>query len=320
MKKIHATSMTLLLIAFISLYIVRPAQADINSSAWIKPAWKGMNDPFLGYVAIGYIAGSRWTLNIEIHNDATNSTPGPAGYMEAHVYRIAVWFDWNKFYNTTTDVRIKYDGNYLFTINGTTEQTSVASNMFTHKYKFVVEYEIGYIGSSHTAVTEKKTWVSVGTGFAVLTPDQNDAVQANATYYYFKGKVSGVNDYVESKTLMIQAELEASTAKSYYGQGEFSSALQHYNTAQSLVNQSWVAYKAIKAQYDTNALNGDTADTNLKLAQIDAIKANATARLAEANALATAIVVNSVAFLFFGFGFVFIGLAAIFYARRPKPT
>ncbi len=72
------------------------------------------------------------------YNYELNSTWYP---MDARVYSIAVWFDWNKFYNTTLDVTVKYGENYLFTINGTTEQISIASNLFTHSYKVYVEFE-----------------------------------------------------------------------------------------------------------------------------------------------------------------------------------
>ena len=318
MKKILATSLVVLLIGLVSLSAISPAQAGISGDpTWIKPTWKdrtGTNkDPFLGDVKVAYIAGSKWILNVWVYNDATNGTDP----MSARVYRIAIWFDWNKFYNTTVDVTLKYGTYYLFTINGTMEQTSIASNLFTHSYKVYVEYEITYQAGGGT-ITAKKTWTwpttGYGTGFAVLSQDQYDSADALKNYADFEDAVDGyVDDYAESYNLYIQAEREAKMGAMSYGGGEFSSALQHYNTALGLLNQSWTKYTTIKAEDDSVTLDK-------KQAELDAIKANTTATLTHANAVATATVINAVAFAFFGIGFIFFGIAAIFYARRPKPT
>jgi hypothetical protein len=323
MKKILATSLVVLLIGLVSLSAIRPAQAGITGTpTWIKPAWKDRTgvskDPFLGDVNVAYIAGSKWILNIWVHNDATNMThaPPPASNekMDAMVYRIAVWFDWNKFYNTTLDVTLKYDTDYLFTVNGTMEQTAIASNLFTHSYKVYVEYEITYQAGGGT-ITAKKTWEPYsGSGFAVISQDQYSSADASKNYTDFEDMVDGyVDDYAESYNLYIQAEREAKMGAMSYSGGEFSSALQHYNTALDLLNQSWTKYTTIKAEDDSVTLDK-------KQAELDAIKANTTATLVHANAVATATVINAVAFAFFGIGFIFFGIAAIFYARRPKPT
>ena len=323
MKKILATSLVVLLIGLVSLSAIRPAQAGITGTpTWIKPAWKDRTgvskDPFLGDVNVAYIAGSKWILNIWVHNDATNMThaPPPASNekMDAMVYRIAVWFDWNKFYNTTLDVTLKYDTDYLFTVNGTMEQTSIASNLFTHSYKVYVEYEITYQAGGGT-VTAKKTWGPYSdTGFAVLSQEQYDSDLANQNYWSIYWDIDDyVYYYVESLDPFIRASEEADKASLYYGRGEFPSALQHYNTSLSLLTQSWTKYTTIKAEDDSVTLDK-------KQAELDAMKANTTATLVHANAVATATVINALAFAFFGIGFIFFGIATIFYARRPKPT
>jgi len=325
MKKILPTSLVVLLIGLVSLSAIRPAQAGITGTpTWIKPVWKDRTgvskDLFLGDVKVAYIAGSKWILNIWVHNDATNMThappPPPASNekMDARVYRIAVWFDWNKFYNTTLDVTLKYDTDYLFTVNGTMEQTSIASNLFTHSYKVYVEYEITYQAGGGT-VTEKKTWGPYsGSDFAVISQDQYSSSDASKNYADFEDMVDDyVDNYAESYNLYIQAEREAKMGAMSYGGGEFSSALQHYNNALNLLTQSWTKYTTIKAEDDSVTLDK-------KQAELDAMKANTTATLIHANAVATATVINAVAFAFFGIGFIFFGIATIFYARRPKPT
>jgi hypothetical protein len=311
MKKIIATSLGLLLAILISALTIRPIHAGITPPiTWIKPVRIPTPDPFLGTVSVAYIAGSTWIVNVRVTNDATNGTDP----MDARVYRIAVWFDWNRFYNTTVNVLIKNGDTYLFTVNGTMESTSIASNLFTHSYKVYVEYEITYQSGGGT-VTQKKTWgPSTGSNFAVLSQQQYDSVRASLNYDEFEDEVDGyVDDYAESFSLYVQAEREAEMGDTSYLEGEFSSALLHYNTALDLLDQSWTKYTTIKAEDDSITLDK-------KQAELDAMKANTTAILAHANAVATATVINAVAFAFFGIGFIFFGIAAIFYARKPKPT
>jgi hypothetical protein len=315
----------LLMTGLISVLAIRPAHADITSVAWIKPVQIPSPDPFLGTISVAYIAGSAWMLNIKVYNDAYNGTPpGPLPSvtpMDIRVFNIAVWFDWDLFYNTTVNVGIKHGETHLFTIEGTTESPPTASNLFTHSYSIYVEYEITYKKDGVTVTEDKKWGPYDGVNFAVLSQDQYDAVQTSLDYADFENEVGGyVDDYVDSNSLYIQAEREVVMGDTSYGQGEFSDALLHYNNALSQLTQSWTTYKGIREQYESVILDNQKADLNKKLAEIDAIQANATARLIEANALYNSMMVNSFAFMFFGVGFMFFGIAAIFYARRPKPA
>lgn len=312
MKKTLAALLVLLSIGLVSLSTIHPVQAYINSVTWIKPAWKDKWDSFLGYVSVAYVEGSTWALNTRVDNYELNSTWYP---MDIRVYRIAVWFDWNKFYNTTLDVTVKYSESYLFTINGTTEQTSIASNLFTHSYKVYVEFE------DVKNATEKRTWGPTnGYQFAVLSQEQYDSALARESFWNFYYRVSSyVNVYAESLSSKVQAEKESDMADMYYGHGEFSSALEHYNTASNLLDQSFTAYTSRKSEYDDLSLNSTKADLDKKLAETEAIKANATATETLASATATATLINSFAFVFFGLGFIIFGVAAMMYARR-KPV
>jgi hypothetical protein len=312
MKKTLAALLVLLLIGLVSLSTIHPAQADINSVTWIKPAWKGITDNFLGDVSVAYVEGSTWTLNIRVDNYELNST---WHHMDARVYRIAVWFDWNKFYNTTLDVTVKYSENYLFTISGTTEQTSIASNLFTHSYKVYAEFE------DVKNATEKRTWgPTSGDQFAVLSQEQYDSPLARENFWNSYYRVSSyVNAYAESLSLRVQAEKESDMADMYYEHGEFSSAVEHYNTASNLLDQSFTAYTSRKSEYDDLNLNSTKADLDKKLAETEAIKANATATETLASATATATLISSFGFVFFGLGFIIFGVAAMMYARR-KPA
>jgi len=319
MKKTFETSLILLLVGMIlmsTIHLAHAAIAPIDSVAWFKPAWKGKTDSVLGAVSVAYITNSQWMLKFEAKNNEYNSTDPNKVAVDVTVKNIAVWFDWNKFYNTTVNMSIKWNSSYIFIVNGTTEQTSIASNLFTHKYKIYVDYEFSSKVAGATA-TLKKTWTyvpSAGFAWVVLSQQQYDAAQTAQNYADFDNMVKNhVDDYAESFDLYVKAEMENSAAELYYNQCDFSSALQHYNTAFGLLNQSWTSYTSIKKEYDNTALEDKKADVDLK-------KANATATLIEANAIASSTIINSFAFILFGLGFMFFGIAAIFYARRPKTS
>ncbi|MGB9675559.1 MAG: hypothetical protein ACPL0C_00045 [Candidatus Bathyarchaeales archaeon] len=316
MKKSYA-AIAVLLAMILCISFVAPASAGIvGSPTWIKPVWKSRLDPILGSVDIAYIENTTWIFNVWVRNTVTNTTGHP---MDITVKNIAVWFDWNKFYNTTTNVFIKYNDEYLFTINGTTESTTTASNLFTHRYRIYIEYEYTTV-SGGTPATVKGSWTYDGDRFAVLTQTQYDAAQASWEYSLIRSTVSTyVDDYAESFSLYIQAETESNTAQYYYTQGDFNASLQHCQMAIDLIKQAWTVYIGIKAEYDENKLNKDKAEADAMQAEANSINANATARLIEANALAQAMVINAVALAIFGLGFMFFGVAAIVYAwRKPK--
>jgi hypothetical protein len=310
MKKIYAALLSLISIAFASVSVVRPAQASISSTpTWVKPAWRSVSDSVLGYVDVGYVTGTNWTLNVNVHNDAWNGSQ----YLDAKVNRIAVWFDWDKFYNTTFDVTIPKLGDRLLTVIGVTESTSIASNLFTHSYKIYVEYEMTYSDGSGT-VTKKNTWgPSSGSAFAVLSQDQYDSQIASSNYYSFYYSIySYVDDYAASFGLLLQASKEQNLGSLYYSQGEFATALTHYNAGLDKLNQSLTVYM------DKKTKNED-ATLDKSLAENEAIRANATATTTLAQATASAAMNNSYGYMLFGLGFIIFGIAAIIYAmKRPK--
>jgi len=326
MKKTFAIVIALALACLALSSAIKPANASVSSIEWIGATWKDYTDSYLGYVSVGYLAGATWKLNVWVSNDAWNGTQS----MDARVYRVAVWFDWNKLYNTTFDVTMKYGTSRLFTVEGTMESTSVASNLYKHKYKIYVEYEITYQKTGSTVI-EKKTWpypVDYGTDFAVIAQDQYDAKGAKDKYTnYYSSIASYVDDFTQSWSLLVQAQQEANIASGYYNQGDFSSALSHYNNAWSYLNQSFTAYTATAMEYDEIDLNETKAELDKLLAEIEAIRANATATLAEGEAVKTlangqsqSFIINAVGFVFFGIGFIIIGVATVIYAKKPKPA
>lgn len=316
MKKSYVAIVISLAMILCISFVASASAGIVGSPIWIKPVWKNRSDPFLGSVDIAYIENTTWILNIWVENNERNATGHP---VDITVKNIAVWFDWNKFYNTTTNVFIKHDGEYLFTINGTTELTTIASNLFTHRYRIYVEFEYTTVSGGVPAII-KSAWTYDGARFAVLTQTQYDAAQASWEYSLIKSAVSTyVDDYAESFSLYIQAETESDTALLYYTQGEFTASLQRYQRAIDLIKQAWTVYIGIKAEYDQNRLNKDKAEADALQAEANAINANATSKLIEANALAQAMVINAVALAIFGLGFMFFGVAAIVYAwRKPK--
>ncbi len=301
MKNKIAVSLAALLVIAVSLSSIHNANANITAIQWMTPAWKDVDDSLLGHVNEGYVAGTPWTLMVRVHGDATNGT----NPLPANITNIAVWFDWGLFYNTSVSVSLNSGDDYIFLVSKNTEQTTLASNLFTHAYKVYVDYTINYLVDG-AAATKSQTWGPItGSGFAVLSQDQYNAQQAIETYGQLQGLVQNrVDNFAQSDSLYVQAQTTFATGQLLYRQGNFTSALQSFNSAQNLLTQAWNSYVSTQSAYDASNLN--TAN------------ANATATLITAQALANAMMINAVAFILFGFGFMLFGAAAIFYARRPK--
>ncbi len=303
MKKLFTSILALLLVSSFALLAIHSVNAEITGMTWLTPAWRNRSDPVLGHVDVGYISGQPWMMNMMVRNLEQNSSVGPSEPVNITVTNIAVWFDWNRFYNNTENQFILYGTSNLFTVNSTTEDTSIASNLFTHSYKIYVDFQFM---NGTSAVTRTMTFTPDG-NFAVLSQTQYNADASATAYSNFRGLVSSyVNDFASSQSLYVQSELEYGQAQTSYANADFSGALQHYTTASNLLNQSWIAYGNIETKYDN-------ADLDMRQAQINSINANATG-------ISNALMVNSVAFLFFGLGFIVFGIAAIVWARRPKPA
>jgi hypothetical protein len=321
MKGKIATLLTAILVGFLTLSSTHAVKADVDSIYWVKPALRGVNDQYLGYISVGYVTGSTWTLNVWVTNNAMNSTPNSQP-MDAHIFKIAVWFDWNTFYNTSLDVTLKYNEKRLLTASGTTEDVAGTSSMFTHKYRVYVEYKITYMDSSHTSTIKERTWSypvsEPETGFAVLSQDQfNSRLAAESFRSYLTSLTSGSGYYVdrfaESMSLRVQAVQENRTGTSYYARGEFSTALGSFNNAVSLLNQS-------RATYVSRQTVIEAGDLDRSLAETDAIRANATATRTVSQAMANGMLINSFALILFGLGFIFFGIAAILFVRKGSKT
>lgn len=311
MSKKLATPLVMLLVGFALMAIIAPANAGVTGTpTWITPVWHNRTDACLGTVGDAYITGSDWMLNIWVRNEEYNSTVAPRETVSVRVVNIAVWFDWNMFYNTSKDVTIRYGDSYLFTIKGVTENTTLASNLFTHGYKVLIEFTFT-TQSGGTTMTAYGTWTwTPSSTFAVITQDQYDAEKAAARYADLEDDVdSYVDEYAESFNQYLQATEKATMANRAYRQGEFSTAKTLYEDAANLLTQALTTYTAKETAFEN-------AELDMIQAQIDAEEANASARLIEANGLANAMVMNAVALIFFGLGFIVFGIAAVFYARK----
>jgi len=326
MRKTLVLSLLLLLIGFVPLSVIRPAKADISNIQWVAPTWQGISDPLVGPVAVGYVSGSPWTLNLYVSNNEYNGTQ----YVDVKVNTVAVWFDWNTFYNTSrSDVIKAQTTNYLLTVTNKTEQSpSPASNLFTHSYMIYVVVQMTY-QSSGTAVTKTITWGPWSDSeFAVISQTQYSAWLSETKYQQLYNSVySRLDSYADTFSLLTMAQSSESAGMMYYDTGNFTGALASFDSAYSFLNQSFVLYTAHETQYNTLDLNMTQANLNLQLAQINAINANASYYTAQGDAAKTiangqsdALMINSIGFLFFGLGFIVFGLAAVSYTRKPKPT
>jgi len=324
MRKTLVLSLLLLLIGFVPLSVIHPAKAYISSSQWGAPTWTDTYDPFNNYVSVGYVSGSTWTLNLNVYNSEYNGSV----YVNVKVVTVAVWFDWNTWYNTSRSDVINAETNYVLTVTNTTAQSPTpATNLFTHSYRIYVIVQQMY-QSSGGAAFKTVTWgPDSGSEFAVIPQIEYSAYLAENKYYnlYDSIPTSYLRSYADSFNLFEMAETNLETGLMYYGIGNFSSAISSFNTAYSMLNQSFALYTGQEKQYNALDLNQTKADLNLQLAQINQVNANASYYTAQgdaaktlANGQSSALMINSVGFLFFGLGFIVFGMAAVSYARKPK--
>jgi hypothetical protein len=311
MSRKLATPLVMLLVGFALMAAITPANAGVlGTPTWITPKWHNRTDAYLGSVGDAYITGDNWMLNIWVRNEEYNSTVAPRETVSVRVVNVSIWFDWNMFYNTSKDVTIKYGESYLFTITGVTENATIASNLFTHAYKVYIDFTFT-TQSGGTTMTAYGTWTwTPSSTFAVLTQDQYDAEELATKYANLEDDVdSYVDDYAESQNQYLQAEEKATMAGRAYNQGDFSGAKTLYEEAITLLTQALTTYTTKQTAFEK-------AELDMAQGMADAEKANASARLIEANGLANSMIINAVALVFFGLGFIIFGIAAVFYARK----
>jgi len=127
-----------LFVAIVSLFALAtlvPVYADITGWTWLGTSYTGWDEYYDDYVN-AYESGTNTVLAVTVENDE--------GY-NITVTSVYVNMDWDDTYkstqvSTTNPETLDDDDVRVFFIDFKVPNTTIASNLFTHSYKIVVEY------------------------------------------------------------------------------------------------------------------------------------------------------------------------------------
>jgi tetratricopeptide (TPR) repeat protein len=304
MRKKLAVLFSLVLVTLISTSAISSAQADIEEWTWL-PSYIQKDGN-----RVVYRHGSTASLLVIVENDL------PADAL-MNVSKVIIAFDWGQ--NKTLDLsanpkQIEHGQKGFFTVSFIADATEAISSEYAHEYVVYVEY----VNATGAVVgTLSKNWNAFGPWkFVVFSTDQADALDLSEEYdFYYSAYPSYYFTSVNASQLRGQAVIEASLGDMYYARGEYALAKTQYQMALNLFSQALAAEK----EWATRVAE---ANLNATLTGAAANMTIANARLREADAAmkeADAILNQSYAWILFGLGFVFMGIATIIYAaKKPK--
>jgi len=328
MRKKISLLLGFVLISAISMAMISPARADINVISWRPP-----------YVSISgsqvvYKDGATATFQVAVLNDV---------YAKGlNVSKVIIEF-YTMGKNKTLDLsasphQILNGNTEIFTVSFTADATEVITGS-QYRYNIIVEHVNATTGPTQlVSPALEKDWGAAGLTwlyYVVYTATQVDASDSeskyNSYYYYYSG-YSWQSFAARQKAT--QAVIEEGIGDTYYGRGDYASALTQYNLANTLWEAALAAEKDLRTASDTADLNVTLSEAAANLKEADAAVIEANAALTEANAAviaanatkvqADAALTNAYGWYFIGLGFAigwsFMGIGVIIYAlRRPKP-
>ncbi len=295
MKKLTAILCSISLCALISMLATSPAQAvEIEELTWFPPYLEKDDDVVI------YRHGASVDLNVPVKNDWY-----PDGL---NVSKVIVSFDWgqNKTLDLSTDIeQVGWQETEIFTVSFTASATEAVSSDWAHEYTIYVEHVNATTGPTEIVGTWRQPWKWwEWPAYIVFPTDQADAYDFSEEYDAYE------NDYpawsfsnVNASQLAGQASIEASLGETHYARGEYAEAETQYQTALDLYSQALAAEREW--------------ETKVQEAELDIALTEADANMAMANAMMN----QSYAWMLFGLGFVFMGIATIIYAfRKPMAS
>jgi len=327
MRKKISLLLGFVLISAISMAMISPARADINVISWRPP-----------YVSISgsqvvYKDGATATLQVAVLNDV---------YAKLNVSKVIIEF-YTTGKNKTLDLsasphQILMGNTEIFTVSFTVDATEVIPGS-QYRYNIIVEHVNATTGPTRlVSPALEKDWGAAGLTwlfyvvYVAAQVDATDSLTKYNAYYNYYWLYSWQSIAAEQKST--QAVIEKAIGDTYYGRGDYASALTQYNLANTLWGEALAAEKDWRTADDNADLNVTLTEAaaNLKVADAAVIEANAAlveanAALISANATkvqADAALTNAYGFYFIGLGFAigwsFMGIGVIIYAlRRPKP-
>lgn len=271
----------------ISMLIIPTVKGSINDYNWIGAILRNNYDYFYGTSVTAYEEGTVASLAVNVYNDYSMAN-------QVNVSSVIVGFDWGTNYtsgecNIDNPCEIRLYESNIFSITFTVPSTSVASNLATHSYTIYVEHVNSTTGNKEIV----DTWTQSGYRFAVFSPDQ-------AAAYRFKKEVEAYPSYMyipfftaKARESITKSTVAESMGDNEYMAGNFDSAKSHYQNALDLMQQAWSNETEKWSTFEDAFAGLLRGGENLLMMQ-------------------------GYAWLFFGIGFLLIGIGALVYlVRRP---
>jgi len=299
-----ATIISIAMLLF--LFTTQITLADIEHFNWINPAYVGP-DPYYpgGATIIAYKEGTPWNISLSVKNDY-RQTPPPAIPKAVNVTGIKVYFDWGKWYNYTfgTPIKMEIEEVKVFQVGNVTPMVSEAPETWLHEYWVYVEYipEGG---------VEVEYWDWHGGNFAVLSENHLVALilyNKMSTIMKVQPPLWYMINVTQARVLMIQSSIKFTEGMSYYSVGIFSTARTSLESASSFFDEALSIWDEKGTALEDAVAERESAEANYYNALADSTRKGADAA-----------VINSYGLLFFGLGWIIIGIGLIGYVvRKPK--
>jgi tetratricopeptide (TPR) repeat protein len=320
MKKPTVMLLGLVLISAISMAMISPAKADVGVLSW-RPIYVSKDSD-----TVIYEDGVTASCIVGITN---NIAPG----FVMNVSKIILEF-YQIGKNKTLDLsaaphQLQYNQVELFTVSFT-----AYSSEFFSGYEFdsnlIVEWVNATTGPTKVVgYWDLPPWWTGLQALEVYTAAQVDTADSLAKYYAYYNEYYWYDwDSTLAEQKATQATIEKAAGDTYSQRGDYTSALTHYNSANTLWEEALTAEFSWRDTWEDAELNVTLteASANSKEADAAVIEANAAMVTAEAaKAQADAALTNAYGWYFIGIGFALgwtlMGIGAIIWAwKRPKPT
>ena len=327
MRKVVAILLGLVLTMAISISMISPAQAHIDTCwTWLPPYISKVDGSYVIY-----------------EDESTASLLVPVTNVEVSLMNVSlvyITFDWNE--NKTLDLsasptQIESGNTEYFTVSFVADATEAISSSLQHTYTVNVVYVNATGGIVDTL---SRDWDHFGGNnkwkFVVYSTDQADVLdlQSRYTSYTTNYPLTWFTD-ADARLLAAQAQAEGTLgATEYNTRQDYASAKTRYTTALTLYGQAVATedeYRVatldagLNTTLTANALTMMNASALVKYAEAAQTEADAAVIAANATKIqAEAALTNAYGFYFIGLGFAigwsFIGLGVMIYAlRKPKP-
>jgi hypothetical protein len=235
-KAIRMAVVSSIIITFALVTFFQPAKAqNISGNIWTGTFYSGY-DPYYQSSVKAYNPASTATLTIQVSN---------GGFSPMYVSAVKVRMDWGQNYtaSATFPQIISNSGSATFRISFNVPDTTVASNLYVHSGKSIVEYSTS-LGGTTTAVTSDACGYGNGC-FIVYTSDQSADINLMRRFggpsqfptSFLCGSLAGFTTQ-QANALCLQASKQLVIGLNTYSQGDFSGAKGPLTDANNLMDQA----------------------------------------------------------------------------------